>query len=462
MLPAAWFPRPWISLILLVIPATWIVRRVVTGRWSVRTRYDLAFGGLLLVLPLTLLAVVQWDASLPKLLTLLAGAGMVYALANSLRDRKRLMIAIYAVAVAYGGGLALAGLVGTDWLPSKFLPLDAVYSRLPRLVQGVTEAGALGGIHPNELGGALALIVPLTLALAVAALRGGIGWQWASRRMLVGFLVAVLLLEAGVLVSTQSRSAFAGVAAGVWIVGAWVVVGFGMRRRRFVPAAILFGFLTAVGVWGAAILVSNWAAASGGAGLQSLAGRLELWERGVWMLQDFPFTGIGAGQFELVVRALYPTLLVPASEHCPMSIIFHPNGPRFGAAGRRLHGPSGGRILPVDRASRIESDGFQNARDGGRVGRRYDGIPRLRSHGRDRDRRPGRPGPLARLGPGRRTGSRGNIGSGGRRRGRRLSRLKGVPLRAGLPRDGHLKDGRAHDRLRRPRLPSPRPASRGR
>ncbi len=317
MLPAAWFPRPWISLILLVIPATWIVRRVVTGRWSVRTRYDLAFGGLLLVLPLTLLPVVQWDASLPKLLTLLAGAGMVYALANSLRDRKRLMIAIYAVAVAYGGGLALAGLVGTDWLPSKFLPLDAVYSRLPRLVQGVTEAGALGGIHPNELGGALALIVPLTLALAVAALRGGIGWQWASRRMLVGFLVAVLLLEAGVLVLTQSRSAFAGVAAGVWIVGAWVVVGFGMRRRRFVPAAILFGFLTAVGVWGAAILVSNWAAASGGAGLQSLAGRLELWERGVWMLQDFPFTGIGAGQFELVVRALYPTLLVPASEPLP-------------------------------------------------------------------------------------------------------------------------------------------------
>ena len=97
MLPAAWFPRPWISLILLVIPATWIVRRVVTGRWSVRTRYDLAFGGLLLILPLTLLPVVQWDASLPKLLTLLAGAGMVYALANSLRDRKRLMIAIYAV-----------------------------------------------------------------------------------------------------------------------------------------------------------------------------------------------------------------------------------------------------------------------------------------------------------------------------------------------------------------------------
>ena len=177
---------------------------------------------------------------------------------------------------------------------------------MPRLVQGVTEAGALGGIHPNELGGALALIVPLTLALAVAALRGGIGWQWASRRMLVGFLVAVLLLEAGVLVLTQSRSAFAGVAAGVWIVGASVVVGFGMRRRRFVPAAILFGFLTAVGVWGAAILVSNWAAASGGAGLQSLAGRLELWERGVWMLQDFPFTGIGAGQFELVVRGALP------------------------------------------------------------------------------------------------------------------------------------------------------------
>ena len=56
----------------------------------------------------------------------------------------------------------------------------------------------------------------------------------------------------------------------------------------------------------------------------------------------------------------------------------------------------------------------------------------------------------------------GTSAGGGRRRGRRLSRLKGVPLRAGLPRGGHLKDGRAHDRLRRPRLPSPRPASRGR
>jgi O-antigen ligase len=45
--------------------------------------------------------------------------------------------------------------------------------------------------------------------------------------------------------------------------------------------------------------------------VHSAQGRIELWSRGLMMLQDFPLTGIGFGMVVDVMPLLYPTFVVP-------------------------------------------------------------------------------------------------------------------------------------------------------
>jgi putative inorganic carbon (HCO3(-)) transporter len=65
-------------------------------------------------------------------------------------------------------------------------------------------------------------------------------------------------------------------------------------------------------------MLPRWAQSSYGTGLlDTLETRMELWDRAVYMLQDFPFTGIGLGQFSPVLHALYVPLLVPPGQFVP-------------------------------------------------------------------------------------------------------------------------------------------------
>jgi putative inorganic carbon (HCO3(-)) transporter len=43
----------------------------------------------------------------------------------------------------------------------------------------------------------------------------------------------------------------------------------------------------------------------------SMAGRLEIWSRGWYMVQDFPFTGIGMGLHEKMIEVMYPYFINP-------------------------------------------------------------------------------------------------------------------------------------------------------
>jgi putative inorganic carbon (hco3(-)) transporter len=49
----------------------------------------------------------------------------------------------------------------------------------------------------------------------------------------------------------------------------------------------------------------------------TLASRLEVWQRGVLMTLDFPFTGIGIGTFNNVAHALYPFFIAAPNEIVP-------------------------------------------------------------------------------------------------------------------------------------------------
>src|SRR5262249_31369152 len=76
LVPFLWFPRPGSALVLVLVPLLWAVRRAATGRWSVRTSYDLPIVAMLVLLPLSLMPVVDWSLATPRLYGLLLGVAM--------------------------------------------------------------------------------------------------------------------------------------------------------------------------------------------------------------------------------------------------------------------------------------------------------------------------------------------------------------------------------------------------
>jgi O-antigen ligase len=67
-------------------------------------------------------------------------------------------------------------------------------------------------------------------------------------------------------------------------------------------------------------LIAEWNDLSTGLGIERssfIESRVELWTRTSYLIQDFPLTGVGLGQFGLAIRGLYPPFVLPASEHIP-------------------------------------------------------------------------------------------------------------------------------------------------
>ncbi|TMC56429.1 MAG: O-antigen ligase family protein [Chloroflexi bacterium] len=52
-------------------------------------------------------------------------------------------------------------------------------------------------------------------------------------------------------------------------------------------------------------------AGSSGVAADSTQGRLEIWSRALYAIQDFPFTGMGLNTFRTVVHLLYPLFIIP-------------------------------------------------------------------------------------------------------------------------------------------------------
>jgi len=131
--------------------------------------------------------------------------------------------------------------------------------------------------------------------------------------------LALVLLDmaiALVLLLTLSRSAFMGLTVGVMLVLAWWLVGEQRSpRRRRLRGVLLLGMVGAA-TWVGWRLVAPWMASTE-AGVDSFPSRLELWQRASLMLRDFPLTGIGMGQFEPVLHAIYVPMLTPPGEFVP-------------------------------------------------------------------------------------------------------------------------------------------------
>jgi putative inorganic carbon (HCO3(-)) transporter len=205
---------------------------------------------------------------------------------------------VAGVIIALGLVMGFVGVLGLRF-SEKFIPLPTLTLFLPQIDFPFLNPR---GFTPNIVAGAVAPIIPIC-------------WAWgmdrSSRRGQRALLLIISLLFCAIVGLTQSRGAVLGLAIAVLVLILWRFP----RLAWLVPAAAVIVGITLY-------LVGVERAANAVLGLDSTGnvfGRLELWSRAMFMLQDFPYTGIGLGLFEPMVAALYPVFLNSTDAPLPHS-----------------------------------------------------------------------------------------------------------------------------------------------
>lgn len=266
----------------------WAVRWIARGRPTRRTPADAPIALLVLTLPVTLWATALPEVTRPQVLRLLTGLALFYAIVNWAALRRRVELLALGVALA-GLGLAVIAPFTVDWAGGK-IPFisNRIYDVFPTLVSDT--------IHRNVMAGALVILAPCPLALLL------FGWRDLSRLVRAGLALCTLAMLA-TLILTQSRGGLLALVAALLLLAAlrWRWGWLGLPAVAVLIAALAWAL-------GPRTLLDFLSTESA---ITSLEGRMEIWSRAAYMIQDFPFTGIGMGSFTRVADLLYPFFLAP-------------------------------------------------------------------------------------------------------------------------------------------------------
>ena len=276
--------NPLLTLVLL-LPLVWITSKPLLPLTELN--------GSLLLLTLAVLTslAASFDIlfSAPKVLGVVFGIALFFAIARSVRSQASLDFLVRAFSAA-GALLAVVGLLGTDWI-HKIVVLRSITARLPAVIRGVP--GQAEGFQPNAIAGALVMFIPLQFAL-------GMTDASRSQRLVHRGLLAITVLT---LLLTQSRGGYLSLAAGCFAWALWQ----GRRSRLAAAATLLIAVVAVVPLWHRVAPVIF---GSVGAGVATdVDSRLELWSRAISMISDFPLTGVGMNGFRRVMPVMYPVLL---------------------------------------------------------------------------------------------------------------------------------------------------------
>ncbi len=298
LLPGRFLPTAWQPFVVLALFAGWPLRWLATRRLLPPAPLHGALTVLLLWLPVNLWAAVDQVVAWQTAGYLLLGVAF-YGAAIAWPPLQRRPAALAWLLVALAAGLALLGpLLATQ---------EVAWPLLAPLQQAAAPLTARLGetINPNILAGAIVVLLPLILALAVTRSDAG---SWRPTPLLRGLLLLLAALIVAISALAASRGALIAVAAGV-IVVLWLRwPRLGWLLPLLLAAAGAFFWL------GPETLLDQMG--SGGA-VGGLAERLEIWSRALYALQDFSFTGVGLGAFNQVIPLLYPYFLIPPSVDIP-------------------------------------------------------------------------------------------------------------------------------------------------
>ena len=269
----------------------WPIRWFTSGRVSVKTSINGWVALLLLWLPVTLVISLYRPQSWASSGYLVLGIAFFFAAVNWAPFRKRPQ---WILLPLLAGSLALS-LIGPQLMEA------GVGSRLFRVAQLDARTGLLSSrlgedVNPNVFAGSLVMVIPLAFALALE-------WRWSLHRIWPFLCGLVGLVGLGSLIVTQSRGAYLSVGIALLL-----LIALRWRRLFWLTLLLLVGAIIVGRVVGLEGILDQ---LSSDTSLIGLSGRLEIWQRGFWTIQDFVFTGIGYGLFSPVVPTLYPFFLLP-------------------------------------------------------------------------------------------------------------------------------------------------------
>ena len=265
----------------------WPLRLVLTRRLAPSTPLNWPIFLLLLWSPVGVWASQYQDRSWEALGYLVLGIAFYFALLNwPLTQRYPLLIVaglgVVGLALAATGPALLAN------IPEKLFTFSDDFAKS----QPVALFGLGETINSNVLAGTLLLPVCLLTALALQPrwLKKGAARWWAP--LLLGLttigIVAALLL-------TQSRGAYLALAIGMLLL-------LVLRWPRIGIAVAIAGIAALVVLVGDGLMETF----NNDSAITTTSGRMEVWQRALYTLRDFPFTGLGIGAFGLVIPQLYP------------------------------------------------------------------------------------------------------------------------------------------------------------
>jgi putative inorganic carbon (HCO3(-)) transporter len=224
-----------------------------------------------------------------------------------------------AVAIA-GLCILMAALVVVDVAPSSSTGIASVFNVLWVFHRLATPALSTSPIHPNELAGVLAVIVPATLGFGLYSLIELPATQRYEPRLFVAyFSIAAGFLGLLGLWLTHSRSAFFGTSFSIALL---LLLALKSTRRPWLSSVRLLAMLLVVAgvgvtVWFTAIVLPSLEASTKASSSETFQSRLNLWQTSLVMVEDFPITGVGPGQFDSAYQMMYALIPAPPGEVVP-------------------------------------------------------------------------------------------------------------------------------------------------
>jgi putative inorganic carbon (HCO3(-)) transporter len=303
--PFLLFAAPARAPLLFVIPALWVLRRLILGGFVPFTPVDVP------ILVLMVMGGVGFCVSpnpgwgQMKIDALLLGVGLLYATVDLLEPAGRLRW-VPAGVIGLGLGFLVLGLLGTRW-HLKIPQLTALAAGLPGGIGLLPEGETF--FNPNVIGGALLWVLPLSLNLLSWAMRRGERWWgWVAAQGVVS------VLSLGLLLLTQSRGAWMGFI--VSLLALLVVAGGRLGRvGTILLVTALLVLVTVSPVVRRTVQVDDVSARI--LSTVTVEQRLETWSRAQYAIADFPFTGSGLDTFRYVMPVMYPLFQTQSDELIP-------------------------------------------------------------------------------------------------------------------------------------------------
>ncbi|MEA3308582.1 MAG: O-antigen ligase family protein [Chloroflexota bacterium] len=260
------------------------------------------------------------ELTLPKATGLILGLAVWRYLVVMIQGQNDFRWALVGSA-AVGLGIMGLGAFSARWY-YKVPGLQNLVTVLPPQLLSLPEAPQ-AGVSTNQLAGVVAFYLPVALAAVLFFVE-----RWGSRtaeprrcgKAALGFLASVAGVTAvgGLLILTQSRSGWVGGLVGVGaLLFAWGLF-LPQRWGRYLSLGLVVTVIAvgAILYWNGKLaqIAALWDAAGGVKteliGTVTLSGRVEIWSRALYAVQDFPFTGCGLGTFREVIWSLYPLFTI--------------------------------------------------------------------------------------------------------------------------------------------------------